>query len=603
MIIMFELMLASCVYLVAMSPLAAHISPCSKLIMDGQQLPTDLATAQAIIRQQAAMIAELSASHDKLKKQFEELSLAMRYMLQGKRREKFTNPDQGLLSFAEDPELQEALAQAKVEAGTLVKEHERHKKNKELKPRRNESFPDHLPRTVVELPLDEEKQRQVDEGKAKIIRHEIREMLKLEQPKLYVIQYHQPVVAFVNEPEQGIYTVPRPMAIGDEGRYDASIGATIVANKFGYHLPYYRLQDIFAASGWTPARSTIDHITTEVDFILSPLVELMKKRILKGRVIGLDDTHITLLMPRELPSIEDNDPHTQRLLEKVAEAQKAGKASLDAKMWVYSGMSDQPYDVFDFRVSRHRDGPAEFLKGYSGHVMADCYSGNLSVILEPGRSMTRMACWAHARRKIYEAKDNDPNASMLPLALIAQLYDIERRLVDSSPADRAAVRAHESKMILNKLREWLDGEIAASILPQSSLGKAVNYLKNHWEALLEYTTAGDLPIDNNAIERLMKRVATGRKNWLFVGSVRAGLRNARLMSLASSAYRHDLDVEAYLEELLRQILSGSTDYESMLPDNWKQSHPEQVRIYRVQERRDKADSAQLKAAFRRRLLQ
>lgn len=573
---------------------------CIRTHMDDSLLPGDLDGALALIRQQAAALQELSASHEKLKKQYEELSLAMKYMLAGKRREKFINPAQGLLDFADDPELQEALAQAKAEAGTIVKEHERKKKDKAIKPRRKESFPEHLPRTVVDVPLDEEKQRLVDEGKAKIIDHEIRETLMIKQPKLYVIQYRQPKMVYVNEPEKGVYTPARPMAIGDEGRYGASIGATIVANKFGYHLPYYRLQDIFAACGWTPARSTIDHITTEVDFALSPITDLMKKRILKGRVIGLDDTHITLLMPRELPRADaSDDPRTRRLLAKVAEALKANKSSLDAKMWVYSGQAEAPYDLFDFQVSRHREGPAEFLQGYAGYAMADCYSGNLSVILEPGSAMTRMACWAHARRKLYEAKDNDLDAALLPLALIAQLYDIERRLADRSVAVRAAARANESRRILDKLRQWLDGPIASSILPQSSLGKAVNYLTNHWEALCVYTTAGDLPIDNNAIERLMKRVATGRKNWLFVGSVRAGIRNARLMSLVSSAYRHDLDVEAYLEDVLDQVLSGSTDYESMLPDRWKLSHPESIRIYRQQERRDKADHAQLKAALRR----
>lgn len=597
---MIELFLASCVVLVSMSSCAVSSLTRISTNMDDVQLPTDLETALALIRQQAAAIQELSASHDKLKKQFEELSLAMKHMLSGKRREQFINPGQGLLNFADDPELQEALAQAKVEAGTLVKEHERKKKDKGIKPRRDESFPEHLPRTVVEIPLDDEKQKLVDEGKAKILRHEIRETLMIKQPKLYVIQYRQPVMAYVNEPEKGIFTPVRPMAIGDEGRYGASIGATIVANKFGFHLPYYRLQDIFGSCGWTPARSTIDHITSEVDFVLSPITDLMKKRILKGRVIGLDDTHITLLMPRELPSVEDSDDvRTKRLLEKVAEALKANKPSLDAKMWVYSGQADEPYDVFDFQVTRHREGPAEFLQGYAGYAMADCYSGNLSVILEPGSAMTRMACWAHARRKLYEAKDNDLNKALLPLALIAQLYDIERRMTESSVADRAAVRANESRKILDKLRQWLDGPIASSILPQSSLGKAVSYIKNHWEALCVYTTAGDLPIDNNAIERLMKRVACGRKNWLFVGSVRAGIRNARLMSLVSSAYRHDLDVEAYLEDVLNQVLSGSTDYESMLPDRWKLSHPECIRTYRQQERRDKADQAQLKAAIRR----
>ena len=89
----------------------------------------------------------------------------------------------------------------------------------------------------------------------------------------------------------------------------------------------------------------------------------------------------------------------------MLEAKKAGQKSLEAKMWAYSGDDKAPYEIFDFRVSRHRDGPAAFLKDYDGHVMADCYSGNLSVVLAPKSSMIRMACWSHARRKIFEAKD------------------------------------------------------------------------------------------------------------------------------------------------------------------------------------------------------
>jgi hypothetical protein len=98
-----------------------------------------------------------------------------------------------------------------------------------------------------------------------------------------------------------------------------------------------------------------------------------------------------------------------------------------------------------------------------------------------------------------------------------------------------------------------------------------------------------LPIDNNGVEPLMKQIATGRENWLFIGSVRAGERNAKLMSLFSGAHRHDLDVELYLADITRQILSRSTDYGSMLPHVWKQSHPDAVRQYRIEERRDKAD--------------
>ncbi len=133
-------------------------------------------------------------------------------------------------------------------------------------------------------------------------------------------------------------------------------------------------------------------------------------------------------------------------------------------------------------------------------------------------------------------------------------------------------------MILKRLRQWLDGPIAGDALPKSKLGKAINYLRNHWQSLQEFTLDGRLPIDNNPVEALMKQIATGRKNWLFLGSVRGGERNAKLMSLVSRAHRHDLDVEMYLDDIIRSILSGSTDYESLLPDNWRKSHPSAVRV-------------------------
>lgn len=97
----------------------------------------------------------------------------------------------------------------------------------------------------------------------------------------------------------------------------------------------------------------------------------------------------------------------------------------------------------------------------------------------------------------------------------------------------------------------------------------------------------------------MKQVALGRKAWLFVGNVAAGEQSATLMSLVSSAKRHDLDVGVYLKDVLDQLLAGCTDYERLLPDVWKQSHPEAVRVYRVEERRDKADRKQFHAAQRR----
>ncbi|MFN9713926.1 MAG: transposase, partial [Planctomycetota bacterium] len=114
-----------------------------------------------------------------------------------------------------------------------------------------------------------------------------------------------------------------------------------------------------------------------------------------------------------------------------------------------------------------------------------------------------------------------------------------------------------------------------------------------------YVTDGRLPIDNNQVERLMKRIAIGRKNWLFIGSVRAGIRNAGLMSLVASAQRQEIDLGMYLESAITHLLRGTARPEELLPDRWKANHPEAVRTYREQERRDKADTATLSAAKRR----
>jgi transposase len=141
---------------------------------------------------------------------------------------------------------------------------------------------------------------------------------------------------------------------------------------------------------------------------------------------------------------------------------------------------------------------------------------------------------------------------------------------------------------------------AGRVLPKSKLGEALGYLRNHWEPLQLYLSDGLMPIDNNEVEQLMKQVAIGRKNWLLVGSLAAGERAADFMTLVSSAVRNDLDVWVYVKDVLDQLLAGSTDYHALRPDVWKQSHPDAIRIYRVEERRDRADRKQFRRRSRRR---
>ena len=165
--------------------------------------------------------------------------------------------------------------------------------------------------------------------------------------------------------------------------------------------------------------------------------------------------------------------------------------------------------------------------------------------------------------------------------------------------DRQTLRRRESAVVLDAIWRWLETRPLTDVLPKSDFAEALRYIRNHWTELNVYVRDGRIPIDNNSVEQLMKQVAMGRKAWLFVCGVAGGEQSAMMMTLVSSARRHDLDVGVYVKDVLDQLLAGATDYDRLLPDVWKQSHPEVIRVYQVEERRDKADRKQLQAARRR----
>ena len=335
-----------------------------------------------------------------------------------------------------------------------------------------------------------------------------------------------------------------------------------------------------------------------VECVVTLWVLFLCGRVQADIAVGLDETSCRMLLPKVTPPVIPGDAKSQRLAEKIAEARQKGEDSILAKMWVYSGLHLAPYNIFDFRVSRHRDGPDDFFRASRCKVQGDCFSGNRSVVLASDGRLEFVACWAHARRKFVEA-ETYPEESALAIGLIGALYDIETRGATLTWEARQELRQRESTVVLSALRKWLDSAPLSQVLPKSDFAEGVRYLRNHWEALQVFTRDGRLPIDNNAVEQLMKQVALGRKAWLFVGNVEAGEQSAKMMTLVSSARRHDLDVGLYLKDVLDQLLAGCTDYARLAPDVWKQSHPEAVREYRVAERRDKAERKQYHAAVRR----
>lgn len=244
-----------------------------------------------------------------------------------------------------------------------------------------------------------------------------------------------------------------------------------------------------------------------------------------------------------------------------------------------------------------------WISDYEGKLLGDCWHGFEAIAVSSQGRIERAACNAHARRK-FENSSAYPDERKCWLRWYQQLYDIEDRGRALSPEDRLGLRQTEARPIWDTIEGWLEEvkqRTTRVILPKSDLAKALGYVRNHAVELQRYLGDPHLPIDNNETEQLMKQVALGRKNWLFAGSVAGGERNAGFLTLASSALRNDLDVWLYVKDVLDQLLAGRTDYDQFLPWIWAASHPEAIRTYRAQERRDRSARQSARRANRRKV--
>lgn len=343
--------------------------------------------------------------------------------------------------------------------------------------------------------------------------------------------------------DPNIATAAKPPQPIDKGLPGPSLLAHIITSKLGDHLPLYRLERIFQRQKVHLARSTMCGWMRCAGELVTPLVGLMTERVRSSRVIHTDDTVVPIQSP-------------------------GAKQCRKGRIWCYLGDGDHPYTVYDYTPNRQRAGPAKWLQGYEGFLQADAYGGYDGIFYEG--HVTEVACWAHARRKFYDAQDSDERRAVEMLALIAKLYAIESEAKGADDDTRLRLREERSVPMLVRIKAWLDDEQEV-VLPRSPIALAIQYALNQWQALTTYTTQGFLNIDNNASERALKRVALGRKNWLFAGNDAAAENHARLWSLIASCERHQLDPQRYLTSVLAKI--GQTPVEELdqfLPDVWQQ---------------------------------
>ena len=352
--------------------------------------------------------------------------------------------------------------------------------------------------------------------------------------------------------------------------------AELLVSKFAEHLTLYRFEDICTRYGLYLSRSTLCDWVAKVAGLLTPLYDLQKNLVLQGNVLWTDDTPVRFL------SGEAPGSHVGRF-------------------WPYIGPALFPYDVYDFTENRKRDGPAEFLKDFAGYLHADAFSGYDGIFTGSDGRILEVACWAHARRKFFDARSSSPAEASLILEMIRRLYEVEDRARPLDDAARREMRQAEAVPILERLRAELD-RLSAKLLPKSALAQAVTYALNQWKALCRYTEDGRLTIDNNVSERRVRDQAIGRKNWLFLGSEQAGPRAAVIYTIIAGAKRHRIEPWAYLNDVILQLTvdASMASLERLLPDHWAAAHPEHILNHRLDESREKARRRDQRRAERRR---
>jgi len=377
---------------------------------------------------------------------------------------------------------------------------------------------------------------------------EISEQLEIVPMQIRVIRHVRKVYA-CKGCESAPVTADKPAQLLEKSLASPSVLAMLLTTKYVDGLPLHRFEKVLARHGIDLPRQTLARWVIQCGEQLKPLLNLLREQLLASPVIHCDETRVQVLKE------PGREPSSQ------------------SWMWVQTGgPPDRPVVLFDYTTSRAQDVPLRLLEGYRGYLMTDDYAGYNGLAARPG--IERLACLAHARRKFIEAQKVQPKGKTgradVALNLINRLYAIERELRDASDEQRYLGRQQHSLPILAKLQAWLE-KTQPQVVPQSALGKAVNYLASNWSRLERYVEAGHLPIDNNRAENAIRPFVVGRKNWLFSDTPKGATASAQIYSLVETAKANGQEPYAWLRHVLERLPQARSleDYEALLPWNCK----------------------------------
>ncbi len=492
-----------------------------------------IATLQAQLSLIEKRCEHYSHAYDSLQHQLHEL-LRHRF---GKKSERYIDPESPQLNLFENNaalfSTQDAIEN--VDEKITIPTHTRTKKKNNTK---------ELPRRIEIIPVDEAEKNCHCGACKTVIRYETKELIHYQAAVVEVIEQRREVVACPAGCEGAMVTAPAPLHVLPKTKVTESFLAFVAVSKLDDRQPLYHLEkQLSQRYGVDCSRQSMARWMIELMKPLQPIYNLLKEHCLDYDVASCDATTLQVL----------NEP---------------GRRA-ETKSYVYCFRGGTPTTsviLYEYNAALHKDFVNEWFAGFTGylHVDGDNFFDTV------GQVATLVNCNAHARRKFEPIASATKGKGIAKEALrfFKALYKIERDAKQNqfNAEQRYALRQAQSKPLLEKFKNWLD-EIYPTVLPQSPLGKAIQYCLNRWSGLTRFLQDGRLEIDNNLTEQEIKPLVIARKNFLFASSIDGAKSLCLHLSLIRTAKLHGLDPYHYYVFLLKRLphCRSVEDYEKLLP--------------------------------------
>jgi transposase len=445
-------------------------------------------------------------------------------------------------------ELEPGVSRAEVEAESQRESLTSSRKTRRKHPGR-QTLPGDLPRVEKIVACTPEQCRCGGCGaETTVIGYEESEQLDVDPAKYFVLVTKREKRACKQCEERGVVAAPLPERIIEKSLVSDQVVIDTIVAKYCDFLPLYRQSVMLQRDlGIDISRGTMVGWVMRVGELLTPIVGVLRRELLRGSYIQADETPVEVQM---------HDGRGQ---------------NHQAYLWQYGTPGGDV--VFDFRLGRGREGPKQFLQQFEGILQTDGYAAYDHI---GGPKIVHAGCWAHARRKFIDAVKLNPKdqAATRIVKLMNDLFaiDAEAREQNMDHAARHVLRREKAPALLDEIRAQIL-EAQRNALPQSATGKAANYTLALWSKLARFLECPELELSTNLAENSMRPIAVGRKNWIHIGSPQAGPKVAAILSIVESCRRMRIPVREYLAAVLPGLNNFSIHRVAELtPKAWAAKH-------------------------------